>query len=625
MKKLNYPLILCLAFVTSIHSQFAGGRGIESDPYRIGTVEQLDSMRHFMDKHFEIIRDLDFSGTRFDSAKSQDNKGWMPVGDEKCKFSGTLDGKGKKVKNLYINRTGQKRIGLFGYIAEGHIRNLTIENCSVKGRNVVGSLAGASESEIENCRISGKVSGVAVVGGLAGYSKGNVSQCRINCSVSGERITGGMIGINEKSIKNCRSSGEVIGREATGGLVGVNGFKHNHNYNPDEKPDVNEWETFILNSSSESSVSGLAPENRDTYGGKRWTGGLVGHNQNGVIFECDASGKVVGVNEVGGLVGYNDEGRINKCYASGAVKGKKYVGGLLGENYGLTENSYASGRVSAEKTAGGLLGYNDDGWVKYCLSFGYVDSCPGSGGLVGWSQHKFGGTGVVNSSFWDIKTSRAFKSNGGEGMVTSQLKSMNPYKEAGWDFEHIWTLSDNSRYPELRILSDGNNLLKRNVVNVISGEWMREIKASSIYRNDSGYFPQNALDQDLNTAWVEGRKGYGSGEWISFEFKGPFDIEELRIVNGYTKSEKLYYANNRVKRMRLKLVTEHDELEDEINLSDIPYEEMMEKCGEVIFKTDYGKRILVNKVVFIIEEVYRGSRYDDTCISEILFIRSRYN
>jgi len=66
------------------------------------------------------------------------------------------------------------------------------------------------------------------------------------------------------------------------------------------------------------------------------------------------------------------------------------------------------------------------------------------------------------------------------------------------------------------------------------------------------YFAANVLDGDPSTAWAEGRKGSGVGEWVDLEFQERIRVKELHIWNGYQKvlADKLgdrYYINERPK------------------------------------------------------------------------------
>jgi len=623
MQPVKLSILLCFVAVSYVFSQFSGGNGTQEEPYKIQNVEQLDSIRYFLDKSFELMNDLDFKGTRF--CNSKNSGGWTPIGAEDRKFEGTLDGAGNKIKNL-CSTYPLSSAGLFGYCGNARITNVSVENGSVEGRRLVGLLAGVNEGYIGNCNVSGTVQGSASVGGLIGYNYGYIEKCDANVEVSGDTAVGGLTGGNEKSIKNCRSSGTVSGTEETGGLVGHNGFKRDYSYSTDDRPRINDWESYIEECNSHCEVSSLKKNPTDSGRLPRFTGGLVGNNTNGIIYRCSAGGRVEGGEGVGGLVGFNDEGWLNQSFATGAISGDFNVGGLLGNNYGLVENCYATGDVHGAKTIGGLVGYCDNGWVINCLAIGKVDSCFGSGGLAGWEELSRGASSIRNC-FWDRQSSGTDTSSGGKGLRSGDLKKIATFKNAGWDVSSVWCIQEsaNRGYPALQKIKTNPSTIKRRVVNVVTRENVQEVAASSTCKGKADYLTKNVIDHNEKTAWVEGKEGDGIGEWISFTFKQPLNIEELRIFNGYTKSEAVYTANNRVKRCKIEVVTDANEIMiDTLDLQDLTFDTLIEQCGQRIIKNKSENQFVIKKITLTILDVFKGSKYKDTCISEFIIIKSRW-
>lgn len=618
VQTIKVSLLLCLLAVSFVFPQFSGGNGTKEEPYKIHTVEQLDSVRYFLDKNFELMNDLDFKGTQFYKIWSGHCGGWSPIGAEDGKFEGTFNGAGNKIKNLCIS--------LFGHCGNARIINLSVEACTVEGGKLIGSLAGVNEGYIGNCKVSGTVHGSVCVGGLVGYNCGYVENCAANVKVSGDTVVGGLIGRNEKSIKKCRSSGTVSGTEETGGLVGHNGFKHNYSYSTDDRPSINDWESFIEECDFNGEVFGLEKKSEDSRCLPRFTGGLVGYNANGIIYRCSASGKAKGGEDVGGLVGYNDEGWLNESFASGAVSGDFNIGGLLGYNYGLVENCYATGDVHGTKIIGGLVGNSNNGWLINCLAIGKVDSCFGSGGLAGWEE-LIRGVSSIRNCFWDRQSSGTDTSDGGKGLLSSDLKKIATFKNSGWDFSSVWCIQESVHrgYPDLQKNKDTAGAIKRRVVNAVTQEYVKEIASSSIFKGKSEYSTGNVIDHNEKTAWVEGKEGDGIGEWISFTFRKPLDIEELRIINGYTKSEAVYSANNRVKRFKIEVITDDDKMiSDTFDMKDLTFKETIEQCGQRIIKNQSENKVVIKKITLTILDVFKGSKYEDTCISEFIIIKSRW-
>ncbi len=101
---------------------------------------------------------------------------WTPIGTTSSNsFSGTFDGDGKTISNLTVNLPNNYNVGLFGYVVEGTIQNVTLTNATVQGKNFVGGLVGFNNGTIENCTVSGTVTGTgdkAIVGGLVGFNIG---------------------------------------------------------------------------------------------------------------------------------------------------------------------------------------------------------------------------------------------------------------------------------------------------------------------------------------------------------------------------------------------------------------------------------------------------------------------
>jgi VWFA-related protein len=125
-------------------------------------------------------------------------------------------------------------------------------------------------------------------------------------------------------------------------------------------------------------------------------------------------------------------------------------------------------------------------------------------------------------------------------------------------------------------------------------------------RPSDAYQPRYLVDGKDSTCWAEGVDGPGIGEWVQFGFDAPKTLKAMKIIAGYTKTPAVYQANNRVKKLMLVF---SDGQSQTVSLAD-----------------QYGfQRVLIDRdkptrfIKLVIMEVYKGSRYDDTCISEIEF------
>lgn len=137
------------------------------------------------------------------------------------------------------------------------------------------------------------------------------------------------------------------------------------------------------------------------------------------------------------------------------------------------------------------------------------------------------------------------------------------------------------------------------------------VEASSILKETvSGktkvYSLLNISDNNLTTAWVEGSEGDGVGEWISFSSQEKFDLDRLHLTNGYSKSESLYYKNNRI--AEIEVISSAGEK----RYFDFKDNKLSMQTFNVGFKDITGIKIVISKI-------YKGTKYNDVCISEINF------
>lgn len=161
------------------------------------------------------------------------------------------------------------------------------------------------------------------------------------------------------------------------------------------------------------------------------------------------------------------------------------------------------------------------------------------------------------------------------------------------------------------------------------------INASSylIEKNKSKdlYLPRKAIDNDKNTAWVEGKKGHGIGEFLIVDIGG-MKVKYLNILPGFARNEKLFLSNNRPQKLRFVIFklnfgdnVEEIKQEEVINKKTILFEwfhELNDVCEfQKITMPNYEKYLDMGIfLAIIIKSVYPGLQHQDTCISEIRFI-----
>lgn len=233
---------------------------------------------------------------------------WTPIGkDDNKAYTGTFDGNGKTITGLTV--TGSyKYAGLFGDIDEnGTVKNVVLEDVQITSDNSsgsVGGVAGDSWGTIENCSVSGSVSGTTFAGGVVGSQwGGSITGCNSSATVKGETYVGGIAGETNSgaSLTGCYATGDVT--------VENDGTNNSH------------------------------------------AGGVVGYNGGGTLTACYATGSVTGSGSgtiyVGGVTGSNNLGILTACYhAKGTVSGPGgATGGVAGRNF--KDSMFGGGIITA--------------------------------------------------------------------------------------------------------------------------------------------------------------------------------------------------------------------------------------------------------------------------------------
>ncbi len=133
-----------------------------------------------------------------------------------------------------------------------------------------------------------------------------------------------------------------------------------------------------------------------------------------------------------------------------------------------------------------------------------------------------------------------------------------------------------------------------------------EIVSSSAL-SGGNYSADNLCDYNLTTAWVEGASGDGIGEYVEFEVAENQRIDDIVIATGYQKSDALFAKNSAPTR---------------ITISSGSYRETVDVKDEMGFQVIPITPVVSNGRVRVrIDAVRRGSKYTDTCISELHFLQ----
>ena len=461
-------------------AQFSGsGSGTEDDPYLILNPIQLNQIRNFQNKsgvYFKLMADIDLTEFLEDEDPMQ---GWQPISS----FCGILDGNGKIISGLWVNRPDNDNNGLFASISNTTIKNLKIVDCSINGKDKIGALTGyAWNSQIINCDIKGIIAGNKNVGGCVGCANQiEISEVVCSAKIDAKEDVGGIIGkiIEEYREKNLISGcylidGELTGINNVGGICGGYDWISNA-----------QGEMVMSNCHVKANISGVdyvggvcggssGPISTSNYCGiivgNSHVGGICGYGAHGGvnIEKCYALGVIIASgNNVGGICGYALQ-NINTCYFSGSVAGSEKVGGLVGNKNGyVITNSYSNASVNGTKYIGGLCGYAAKGTEIYSnvanaqsvkATDDHVGRIYGYGTLdrYGKSNITIGETGTNNENkAWNrtiiIKAGVAQEVSSdlqnGTGVSATTLKLKATYVAMGWDFTDTWAIQETECYP----------------------------------------------------------------------------------------------------------------------------------------------------------------------------------
>ena len=163
-------------------------------------------------------------------------KDWTPIGtDYDNSYKGTFDGGGHTITGLTFT-TNDKYAGLFGWLNRaGTVKNVVMEGVQITSNQIyggsIGGVVGYSWGTIENCSVSGSISGTVYVGGVVGVQiGGSITGCSSSATVKGTVDVGGVAGQTNSSatLTACYATGNVIiemdpkKNIAGGSLVGMN-------------------------------------------------------------------------------------------------------------------------------------------------------------------------------------------------------------------------------------------------------------------------------------------------------------------------------------------------------------------------------------------------------------------
>ena len=207
------------------------GYTIESDgSYTVTSADGLMNIAELVnggksDINITLTADIDLTG-----------KDWTPIGtDYDNSYKGTFDGGGHTITGLTFT-TNDEFAGLFGWLNRaGSVKNVVMEGVQITSNQIyggsIGGVVGYGWGTIENCSVSGSVSGTVYVGGVVGVQiGGSITGCSSSATVKGTVDVGGVAGQTNSSatLTACYATGNVIiemdpkKNIAGGSLVGMN-------------------------------------------------------------------------------------------------------------------------------------------------------------------------------------------------------------------------------------------------------------------------------------------------------------------------------------------------------------------------------------------------------------------
>ena len=221
-------MFVCLSLVAQTAIPPTEGSGTAEDPLHIdnfGHLYYITLLPSAWGLHFIQTADIDATDSVLIPSDEGSDHGWLPIGRRTTQFTGSYDGQGYHILNLYMNRPSHEYNGLFGYIIGGRIQRVNLVNAEIHGGHYGGVLSGVAHANsiVSYCSATGSVSGTYNIGGLIGFSNDSlIMNSYAHVSASGWDRVGGFIGTsgwddNNTYISFCYSTGTA---SASSGSVG---------------------------------------------------------------------------------------------------------------------------------------------------------------------------------------------------------------------------------------------------------------------------------------------------------------------------------------------------------------------------------------------------------------------
>ncbi len=329
----------------------------------IGSKDDFAKIYDDLSASYILMADIDFGGETmnpvgiFEPKSDAEEDAETP--NTELAFTGTFDGNGHTLSNIKIDVADKNGVGLFGCMTgDGSwVKNLKVENISVKGGNYTGGVIGFADfgSYVEGITLSGKntVEGKFLIGGIAGASHADIVDCEAvadltltDANMQGAGIIVG--GQEDGNLENCMASGTIATPDGCYSIGGLAGCFH----------------------CSEYAKNCKAENIKIVTGDNCWLlGGLAGHSgtfekaptlvENGIVknvsIETGRNSERIGGITGGGFYSpmykeyYPEPAKsdIKSCTVSEfTISGGKYVGAAVGYSYGTTSVDDFDGQMT---------------------------------------------------------------------------------------------------------------------------------------------------------------------------------------------------------------------------------------------------------------------------------------
>ena len=329
----------------------------EKTAYQIWCIEDLVELSQnyskYLNSYIKLGRTLNFN-SRFsysdgkildcnsieelkDLLTNTSGSGFTPIAN----FSGTFDGQGYEIQNIYINIA--EDAGLFATATDGKIENLKISGNITSTENNAGGIVAeiyinSLNIELSKCENKAKVvSSKKASGGIVGVGSIKIRNCynygevysygtdrEYNDYETG--AAGGIVGAGCEDIQNCGNEGKVSSFISAGGIIGYKYYDFN-----------------LVNCYNTGEVKGTT-----------YSGGIIGETKagTGYIYNCYNTGSIQSDSNSGGIAGwiyYNTTVSLYNCCNIGTILGTQNIGGIIGRS-GAGSGSYVEYMLTIKNT-----------------------------------------------------------------------------------------------------------------------------------------------------------------------------------------------------------------------------------------------------------------------------------